>query len=324
MFGMNVMAWNGGDLEKLEVLQNREGCLALGTPKWTAAEALRGDLGVCFLKECSVYLYKRRSDGFPVVIKQITLETLTSEEAKASLTEVQVLSILRHPLIVRYHDSFQHDLSIVIVMDYAAGGNLHTYLQSKLPSQFLQEQHAVELITQVVMGLQHIHHNKILHRDLKSQNIFLDGSHRYLKIGDFGISKILASKSKAHSVVGTPCYLSPELCQSKPYNQKSDVWALGCVLYELLSLNRAFQAETLPALFQKITRGQYAPVSSERYSEHLRSLLSSLLHLDPSARPTANQILAHVSIVPTAIRLCVDVGKMPLFGEVTGLSLLPS
>ncbi|XP_047737422.1 serine/threonine-protein kinase Nek8 isoform X3 [Hyalella azteca] len=161
----------------------------------------------------------------------------------SSLIEVRVLSILRHPFIIHYHNSFNHDSSLMIVMEYAAGGNLQSFLQSRLPSNFLQEQHAVDLFTQMTLGLQHIHRQNILHRDLKPQNIFMDITHKYLKIGDFGISKILSSKSKAFTVVGTPCYLSPELCQNKPYNKKSDVWALGCILYELLTLKMAFQAE---------------------------------------------------------------------------------
>lgn len=106
------------------------------------------------------------------------------------------------------------------------------------------------------MAIQHIHSRQILHRDLKTQNIFLDKNREIIKVGDFGISKILDSKSKAVSVVGTPCYISPELCKGQPYNQKSDVWAVGCILYEMLTLKRAFHAENLPALVMKIMKGQ--------------------------------------------------------------------
>lgn len=125
---------------------------------------------------------------------------------------------------------------------------------------------------QILLALYHVHNKLILHRDLKTQNILLDKNQMIVKIGDFGISKILASKSKAYTVksfvleiarrnvlrhhhlpaaalsvqvVGTPCYISPELCEGKPYNQKSDIWALGCVLYELASLKRAFEAAVL-------------------------------------------------------------------------------
>ena len=83
------------------------------------------------------------------------------------------------------------------------------------------------MFAQIVLPLQLVHAENVVHRDLKSQNIFLTRSLDHIKIGDFGISKILASKSQANSVVGTPCYISPELCEGKPYNQKCDIWSLG-------------------------------------------------------------------------------------------------
>ena len=132
------------------------------------------------------------------------------------------------------------------------------------------------------VSLQYVHEQGILHRDLKTQNIMLDKKYKVgttcitalahvcaracvqiVKIGDFGISKVLSSKSRANTIVGTPCYISPELCEGKSYNQKSDVWALGCVLYELVSLRRAFDAPNLPALVLKIMRGTVAPISSK-------------------------------------------------------------
>ena len=100
----------------------------------------------------------------------------------------------------------------------------------------MPEEEIANLFSQIVLPLQLVHSRQILHRDLKTQNIFLTKTQDHVKIGDFGISKILSSKSKAYSVVGTPCYISPELCEGKPYNQKSDVWALGCVLYEMCTL----------------------------------------------------------------------------------------
>ncbi len=105
-----------------------------------------------------------------------------------------------------------------------------------LNSRYLPEEEIANLFSQIVLPLQLVHSRQILHRDLKTQNIFLTKTQDHVKIGDFGISKILSSKSKAYSVVGTPCYISPELCEGKPYNQKSDVWALGCVLYEMCTL----------------------------------------------------------------------------------------
>ena len=103
----------------------------------------------------------------------------------------------------------------------------------------------------------------------KTQNLLIDRHHSVIKISDFGISKVLSSKSKAMSVVGTPCYISPEVCEHSPYNQKSDIWAVGCILYELMTLKRAFEARNLPALVTKIMRADYQP-PSPKYSSQLR------------------------------------------------------
>ena len=146
------------------------------------------------------------------------------------------------------------------------------------------------LFAQIILSMERIHSNSILHRDLKSQNIFLTKNKDIIKIGDFGISKILASKSKALTVVGTPSYISPELCEGtyitclftffktflmsniwlgRAYNQKSDIWSLGCILYEMCALKRTFQAPTLPALVLKIMRGNFQPLP-DHYSKSLK------------------------------------------------------
>jgi serine/threonine protein kinase len=103
---------------------------------------------------------------------------------------------------------------------------------------------------------------------LRSNNSIDKGSICELQIGDFGISKILSSKSKAYTVVGTPSYISPELCEGRPYNQKSDIWSLGCILYEMCALKRAFEAPTLPALVLKIMRGNFQPLPAH-YSQYV-------------------------------------------------------
>ena len=125
-------------------------------------------------------------------------------------------------------------------------------LRNGADTKYLPEETVAHLFAQIVVALDYVHSRSILHRDLKSQNIFLTSSVDHVKIGDFGISKILSSRSKAHSLVGTPCYISPELCEGKPYGPKSDVWSLGCLLYEMAALKRAFEAPNLPSLVLKV------------------------------------------------------------------------
>ena len=257
----------------------------------------------------TVHLYRRRADGVAVVIKQIRVEDMTKEERQAALNEVNVLSILHHPNIIQYYENFVEDKALMIVMEYAHGGTMYDYLQ-KRKGKFLDEDEILRLFVQILLALQHVHNRNILHRDLKTPNILLNRKKRIVKIGDFGISKILSSKSKANTVIGTPCYISPELCEGKPYNQKSDIWALGCVLYEETTLKRAFEASNLPALVMKITKGNFAPIS-ERYSEDLRNLIESMLHLDPAQRPTINDIMAQPIVAGALFNLATDVGRVP-------------
>ncbi|KAG7153641.1 serine/threonine-protein kinase Nek8-like 1 [Homarus americanus] len=257
----------------------------------------------------NVYLYRRLSDHKQVVIKKIPLESITTAECELTKNEVRVLAMLQHPNIIEYYENYLDNNTMMIVMEYAPGGNLYDYLRSHGEGNLLQEENVLHLFCQLVHGMQHIHESNILHRDIKSNNILLDRSHRIVKIGDFGISKILSSKSKAHTVVGTPCYLSPELCQEKPYNQKSDIWALGCVLYEMLTLRRAFEAKTLPALIMKIMRGIFAPIHPH-YSAEMRSLVHLLLHMDPTQRPNIHQVISQPLIFPTLFTLHRDLGMV--------------
>ncbi|XP_033112645.1 serine/threonine-protein kinase Nek4-like isoform X2 [Anneissia japonica] len=144
---------------------------------------------------------------------------------------------------------------------------------------------------QVVLAVQYIHSQKILHRDLKTQNVFVTKM-GLVKLGDFGIAKSLdQTLDKASTCVGTPCYLSPELCQDIPYNSKSDVWALGCLLYEMCAFQPAFDASNLISLFYKIVKCEHSEIPEE-YSEQLVTLVNSILIKDPDKRPSANTLLS--------------------------------
>lgn len=148
----------------------------------------------------------------------------------------------------------------------------------------------MDWFTQICLALKHIHDKKILHRDLKSQNIFLT-KNGLVKLGDFGIAKCLSyTLEKAKTVVGTPYYLSPEIVENKPYSFKSDIWSLGVLLYEMVCLKMPFDASSLPMLYVKIIRGAYNPIPNF-FSKELRSLIGYLLTVDSEKRPSINQIL---------------------------------
>ena len=148
----------------------------------------------------------------------------------------------------------------------------------------------MDWFTQICLAIKHIHDKKILHRDLKSQNIFLT-KNGLVKLGDFGIAKCLNyTLDKAKTVVGTPYYLSPEIVENRPYSFKSDIWSLGVLLYEMISLKMPFDASSLPMLYVKIIRGAYNPIPGV-YSRDLKSLVGLLLINDAEKRPSINDIL---------------------------------
>ncbi|XP_008247949.2 serine/threonine-protein kinase Nek1 isoform X2 [Oryctolagus cuniculus] len=234
-------------------------------------------------------LVKSTEDGRQYVIKEINISRMSSKEREESRREVAVLANMKHPNIVQYRESFEENGSLYIVMDYCEGGDLFKRINAQRGILF-QEDQILDWFVQICLALKHVHDRKILHRDIKSQNIFLtkDGT---VQLGDFGIARVLNSTVElARTCIGTPYYLSPEICENKPYNNKSDIWALGCVLYEMCTLKHAFEAGNMKNLVLKIISGSFPPVSLH-YSYDLRSLLSQLFKRNPRDRPSVNSIL---------------------------------
>ena len=138
--------------------------------------------------------------------------------------------------------------------------------------------------------MKHVHDRKVIHRDLKGQNIFLTKTNM-IKMGDFGIARVLKQTiEKAKTMVGTPYYLSPEIIESKPYSFKTDIWSLGILLYELCMHKPPFNADSLHLLALKIVRGVFPPISTN-YSFEIRNLISSILQTDPNKRPNIHEVL---------------------------------
>ncbi|KAJ8383604.1 hypothetical protein AAFF_G00216770 [Aldrovandia affinis] len=155
----------------------------------------------------------------------------------------------------------------------------------------LFENQIVNWFVQICLGLKHIHDRKVLHRDIKTQNIFLTNNGMKVKLGDFGTARMLNNTMElAKTCVGTPYYLSPEICENRPYNNKTDIWSLGCVLYELCTLKHPFEGSSLRQLVVKICRGRYNPVAPH-YSHDLWGLVTQLFKVSPRDRPSINSVL---------------------------------
>jgi NIMA (never in mitosis gene a)-related kinase len=161
----------------------------------------------------------------------------------------------------------------------------------KLSHGGLEEKLIWKYLVQMLLGLRYIHSLKILHRDMKTINVFLTDNGE-VRIGDLGVAKVAQDQSMfAQTVVGTPYYLSPELCEERPYNEKSDVWALGCIVYEMCTKSHPFKATNQGALALKIIKGMYQPIPSS-YSADLAQVLALMLTKDYWRRPTTGQLLA--------------------------------
>lgn len=239
-------------------------------------------------------LVELRSDpSQKFVVKEIVIGHLKPAEQQSAKNEADVLHQMNHSNITMYIESFVENSKLYIVMEHADGGDLSGAIQQrKSESKYWQEEEVMRIFVQICLALKHVHNANILHRDLKSQNIFLTKK-GMVKLGDFGIAKVLdASDDQARTQIGTPYYLSPEICESKPYGRKSDVWSLGVVLYELLALEMPFQANSLPALVHRICTAEpnYSKVET-RYSQGLVSLCKSLLMKNAEVRPSLNQVV---------------------------------
>ena len=242
-----------------------------------------GSFGKCYLVQSSTTRTLR-------VIKQIDMSSLSKQEQTEALREGRVLGQLNHPNIIRFHEVYKtKHRKLCIVMEYADGGDLAGRIEAQR-GVAMTEDTVLSLFVQICLAIKHLHDRKVLHRDLKTQNVFLT-SNAMVKLGDFGIAKVLnATADRTKTFVGTPYYLSPEIVSSQPYSFKSDIWALGVILYEMCALKPPFRAQSLQALAKRIDEANYQPLPSS-YSQELRDLVGRLLSRAPENRPTIHEIL---------------------------------
>ncbi|KAI9917836.1 hypothetical protein PsorP6_012919 [Peronosclerospora sorghi] len=256
----------------------------------------------------SAYLvHERACPEHKFVIKKIPMQLLSAKEKDQAFHEVELLAKLDHPNVVAYKESFVLDNVLHIVMAYCDGGDLAEKIQTQQQIQKARRLDATKSprasdgyfpITQVLdwfvqmtLAIKYLHDQRVLHRDLKTSNVFLTTAN-VIKLGDFGIAKTLNSTlDQAKTMVGTPYYMSPEVCESKPYSYASDMWSLGCILYELLTLRHAFEAPNLLTLIVKIVQQGYAPIPSH-YDKHVATLLGQLLEKNPDKRPSMDELVA--------------------------------
>jgi len=267
---------------------------------------------------CSIFCVSTQGDpsGEICAAKVVNLAGLDAQGRAAAQQEVSFLKgIPGHPNLIAHRDSFMEEGStgissgvrvggvdiktggggpyLFLLMSYAEDGDLRLAMKDrKQAQQTVPELVVLSWLRQTIAGLRHMHAHGVIHRDLKSSNIFLSGGRRVARIGDFGISKVLESVSFAQTGVGTPAYMAPETMTEMRYDFQADIWALGCILFELCALDPPFLAESLADIFVMVT-GDAEPDWNRiaGFSQELQGLAKRLLQKDPSARPTAAALL---------------------------------
>ena len=239
----------------------------------------------------SVWLVKRKEDKNIYAMKRVTISGLGKKERENALNEIRLIASLNHKNIIGYKEAFYDEKSMTlnIVMEYADDGDLSSKIKYNIKNHLVFEESTIwKILIQLLEGLKYLNTKKIMHRDLKSANLFLTKK-GVLKIGDLNVSKI-AKLGMAVTQIGTPFYAAPEIWQDKAYDYKCDIWSCGVIIYEIATLRTPFRGTSLNELYQNILHGSYIPISN-RYSDDLHKIISYMLQVDPYRRYNIDELL---------------------------------
>ena len=256
----------------------------------------------------TVYKVRRKADLKMYALKKVKLKNLSEKEKQNALNEIRILASIKSDHIITYKEAFieEKEKILCLVTEFANKGDLFqkiTYFKQMQKS--FEEKDIWNIFIQILQGLKCLHDHNILHRDLKSANIFLFNNN-LAKIGDLNVSKV-TKNGIGHTQTGTPYYASPEVWNDESYTNKSDIWSLGCVLYEMICLTPPFKAESMDGLYHKIIKGKYNKIP-EKYSKELNEILKLLFNVNPKERPSCDELLKN-SIIKNRIEFFEENNK---------------
>ncbi|KAK0423038.1 hypothetical protein QR680_007936 [Steinernema hermaphroditum] len=243
----------------------------------------------------SVYrAFYRRGNHF-VALKKVDLCQIHEPKVREDcLKETNILLTLQHENIIRCYSSFLENGMLVIVLELADQGDLMNVInQHKARRQLIRESEIWTYFVQIMRGIDYMHGMRVMHRDIKPANVFLTNNGT-VKLGDLGLSRIFSAKTNAAmSIVGTPYYMSPERIDECAYDFKSDIWSLGCMMYELAALQSPFYADkkNYVSLCSKIKFCEYPPLPADVYSQQMRFVISACMDMIASERPDSSELL---------------------------------
>lgn len=240
----------------------------------------------------SAWRVEETASGRILAAKVMDLNNMSAKDRGFVTNEVKCLSRCNNPHIVRCESSYERQGMLLIVMEYADGGDLYKQIRARQQTmRYFREHEVIFIFLQLCLALDHIHTNKMMHRDLKTANILLTTT-GLVKLGDFGFSRQYEdslSNPVGSTFCGTPYYLSPELWHRQPYSKKSEMWAIGVVLYEVMALKRPFGGRNMDDLINNICHSNRQPLPT-CFSEELRTICDQLLSVNPDQRPSLRQL----------------------------------